>query len=77
MLGGSSSINDMVYALGNDRDYNEWSEAGNVGWDWENVWKSFKKSERNQIDQFVEYDDWKLNFMGNKLRVIEFFTKQQ
>lgn len=43
-LGGSSVINAMLYARGNDRDYNEWARLGNEGWSFEEVLPYFKKS---------------------------------
>ena len=46
VLGGSSSINAMLYVRGNPQDYNDWrDEVGNDDWDYENVLKYFKKSE--------------------------------
>lgn len=44
-LGGSSSINAMVYARGHPADYNQWSELGAKGWAYEDVLPFFKKSE--------------------------------
>lgn len=47
-LGGSSSINAMVYLRGNDQDFREWVEAGADGWSPEEVLPFFKKSEHNE-----------------------------
>lgn len=44
MLGGSSSINGMLYVYGNDEDYNEWHRMGNEGWSFEQVLPYFQKS---------------------------------
>ncbi len=44
-LGGSSSINGMVYMRGSHGDYDEWRQRGCVGWDWESVLPFFKKAE--------------------------------
>ena len=44
-LGGSSSINGMVYIRGNHGDYDEWRQRGCVGWDWDSVLPFFKKAE--------------------------------
>lgn len=46
MLGGSSSINGMVYARGERADYDEWRDAGCPGWGADDVWRYFLKAER-------------------------------
>ena len=48
ILGGSSSINGMLYIRGQSNDYNYWRQLGNVGWSWEDVLPYFKKAEDNQ-----------------------------
>ncbi len=48
VLGGSSSINAMVYARGDARDYGEWAAAtGDERWAWRNVLPVFKRAEGN------------------------------
>lgn len=44
-LGGTSSINGMVYMRGHPRDYDGWRQQGCVGWDWDNVLPFFKKAQ--------------------------------
>ncbi len=50
-LGGSSSINGMVYIRGHHADYDEWRQRGCTGWDWDSVLPYFKKAE-NQTRGF-------------------------
>ncbi|MGH7096522.1 MAG: GMC family oxidoreductase [Stellaceae bacterium] len=45
VLGGTSSINGMVYMRGNAADYDEWRQRGCTGWDYDNVLPYFKKAE--------------------------------
>jgi choline dehydrogenase len=45
VLGGSSSINGMIYMRGQSADYDQWRQAGNIGWGWDDVLPFFKKSE--------------------------------
>ncbi len=47
-LGGSSSINGMVYIRGHRGDYDEWEAAGLSGWGWDDVLPYFLKSEHNE-----------------------------
>ncbi len=48
VLGGTSSINGMIYMRGNHADYDEWRQRGCEGWDWESVLPYFKKAEDNE-----------------------------
>ncbi|MDQ1816924.1 GMC family oxidoreductase N-terminal domain-containing protein [Massilia sp. CCM 9210] len=46
VLGGSSSINGMIYMRGQSQDYDRWAElTGDAGWSWDKVLPLFKKSE--------------------------------
>lgn len=46
-LGGSSSINAMVYIRGHAQDYDIWRQLGNVGWSWDDVLPYFKSIENH------------------------------
>ena len=46
-LGGSSSINGLVFIRGQSDDYDHWAQLGNAGWDWKSVLPYFIKSEHN------------------------------
>ncbi len=50
-LGGSTSINAMVYNRGHSSDYDHWAALGNDGWSWREVMPYFKKSEHNEVYQ--------------------------
>ena len=46
VLGGSSSINGLVYNRGQREDYDEWAAFGNHGWSYTDVLPYFKRSEQ-------------------------------
>ena len=54
-LGGSSSINSMVYIRGARQDYDAWEALGCTGWSYDDVLPVFKKLERNLLGQDPHY----------------------
>jgi choline dehydrogenase len=65
MLGGSSSMNAMIYMRGNRRDYDQWAALGNEGWSFADVLPYFKKVQ-NQERGASEY-----HAVGGPLNVAE------
>jgi choline dehydrogenase len=49
VLGGSSSINAMVYSRGQASDFDEWESLGNKGWGWRDVLKVYRKLEDHDL----------------------------
>jgi choline dehydrogenase len=49
VLGGSSSINAMVYARGQPGDFDDWAAMGNPGWGWEDVLPLYKRMEDHEL----------------------------
>ncbi len=45
VLGGSSSLNGLLYVRGQHADYDRWRQMGNTGWGWEDVLPLFKRAE--------------------------------
>lgn len=48
VLGGSSSLNGLLYVRGQAQDYDRWQQMGNRGWGWEHILPLFKRSENNE-----------------------------
>ncbi len=48
VLGGSSSVNAMIYIRGQREDYDGWAAEGNAGWAWNDVLPYFKRAEHNE-----------------------------
>jgi len=49
MLGGSSSLNGMMYHRGQKEDYDGWEAAGNHGWGWDEVLRCFRQMENHSL----------------------------
>ena len=65
VLGGSSSINAMIYVRGQHADYDHWAAEGNPGWSWDEVKPWFLKAEHNERGA----DDW--HATGGPLNVMD------
>lgn len=54
VLGGSSSLNGLLYVRGQPQDYDRWRQMGNAGWGWDDVLPLFKRAENNErgADEF-------------------------
>jgi choline dehydrogenase-like flavoprotein len=48
VLGGSSSVNAMIYSRGVPEDYDHWAQQGNPGWGWDDVLPFFRRAEHNE-----------------------------
>lgn len=55
VIGGSSSINGIIYARGNRADYDGWAQMGNRGWDYDTMLGHFRCIERNRDGVSAEY----------------------
>ena len=54
VLGGSSSVNGLVYARGQAQDFDYWRKLGNIGWGYDDVLPYFKRAEGATIDNIDE-----------------------
>jgi choline dehydrogenase len=54
VMGGSSSLNGLLYVRGQPQDYDRWRQMGNTGWGWDDVLPLFKRSEKQErgADEF-------------------------
>lgn len=69
VLGGSSSINGMLYVRGNRSDYDGWAADGCAGWSYDEVLRLFKKSEH-----YVSGGDATYRGQGGPLQVEDYRT---
>jgi len=51
VLGGTSSINSMLYVRGQPRDYDDWAAAGASGWSWQDISPCFKELEDHELGE--------------------------
>jgi choline dehydrogenase len=56
-LGGSSSINGLLWIRGQSDDYDNWRQKGNTGWGWDDVLPYFLKSENNELGKSEFHND--------------------
>lgn len=70
VLGGSSSINGMVYVRGHAEDFDRWEQLGARGWNYQEVLPYFKKAQKfagEQLDERVQGDDGPLRVRDGEM----------
>jgi choline dehydrogenase len=74
VLGGSSTINGMLYVRGMEKDYDSWAEGGNEGWSYKDVLHYFKKSEDTKLKKLLQKNSDGLSYhaQGGPLTIEEF-----
>lgn len=78
VLGGSSSINGMIYMRGQAADYDSWAAAGNAGWAWRDVLPLFKRSEHHfaGVSQWHGGDgEWRVERQRLSWEILEAFRE--
>ncbi len=65
-LGGSSSINGLLWIRGQSNDYDNWRQQGNRGWGWDDVFPYFLKSENNELGESEYHNDKGPIMVSNK-----------
>ena len=79
VLGGSSSINGMIYMRGQARDYDEWARlSGDVSWSWNNVLPLFKQSEDHHAGASVFHGaggEWRVEKQRLRWDILDSFRR--
>src|SRR5262249_60942980 len=57
VLGGSSSINGLIYIRGQAEDFNHWRQLGNAGWSYDDVLPYFRRAEDNERGADAFHDE--------------------
>lgn len=70
VLGGSSSINGLLYVRGQPQDYDYWAQLGCTGWSWDNILPLFKRSEtwKGEHTSNVRGSDGPLSVQNSRLK---------
>ncbi|MEX0430464.1 GMC family oxidoreductase [Spiribacter insolitus] len=78
VLGGSSSINGMIYMRGQAADYESWVNAGNPGWGWTDVLEYFRRHEDHGFIKDEWHDqggEWRIERQRLSWPILEAFQK--
>jgi choline dehydrogenase len=76
VVGGSSTINGMIYMRGQAADYDHWRQLGNPGWSWDDVLPYFRKSEHREgaVDEMHgSGGEWRVARQRTKWKVLDLF----
>jgi choline dehydrogenase len=76
VIGGSSSINAMIYMRGQAADYDHWRQLGLPGWGWDDVLPFFKKHERHFLGEGEHHaagGEWSVEFPRVRWDLLEAF----
>ena len=76
VLGGSSSINGMIYMRGQARDFAHWQALGNTGWGWDDVLPYYKRSEdyaRGADDMHNSGGEWRVEQQRLSWEILDAF----